>query len=283
MLLDLDVGTLSFFRNGNNLGVSHSLPEATTFFPCISLRERGHSVQTLNIQADGEALPRGACGPLWHGHSLAVLFPHSLLFVRNKIRLEVPVWSPSLCAPGNTLDLGGRRVVKTEEGTHGRCVSTERGYHSSGKYLFMFAIDDSKRYSRISVGLRTSKFKYGSKSSVLGSTADGWAYRLHNGKTLHGGQETKYGAPARTGDVIGMLLDLDVGTLSFLKNEKVMGIAYWLPSHGKFFPCLTLQEHGQSILTLDIEDAESTVSSETLQTSVGSAVLHESTLRQRST
>jgi len=263
MLLDLDVGTLSFFRNGNNLGVAHSLPEASTFFPCVSLRERGHSVQTLSIQADCVALPRPVSGPLWRGQSLAVPFPHSLSFFRSQLNLVVPVWSPSMCAPGNTLDLDGRRIVKTEEGTNGCCVSTERGYQFSGKYLAMFAIDDSKRRSRISLGVRTRNFKYCSQSAVLGSTADGWAYQLHNGKTLHGGQEIKYAAPAKSGDVIGMLLDLDVGTLSFLRNGKMMGIAYWLPANAEFFPCVTLQEHGQSVLTLDIEEAESTASPET--------------------
>ena len=49
MLLDLDVGTLSFLHNGQFLGVAHRLLHGRRFRPCVSTYEMGHSVVTLQV------------------------------------------------------------------------------------------------------------------------------------------------------------------------------------------------------------------------------------------
>mmetsp|Transcript_27365 Transcript_27365/g.55304 ORF Transcript_27365/g.55304 Transcript_27365/m.55304 type:complete len:205 (-) Transcript_27365:124-738(-) len=188
----------------------------------------------------------------WDGRSMTVEFPPCLGYIRQRVQCVTPVWAPGLCAPGNTLDLEGRKVVKTEGPENWRCVSTETGFHGKGKYLFAFAIEDRKTCSVV-FGVRTRDFSYATDSVFPGRTAEGWSYHS-GGETFHNDRGSRYAEPAKTGDIIGVLLDLDVCTLSFLKNGRLLGVAQTLPANTEFFPCVATEAHGQSVVTLSIED-----------------------------
>lgn len=68
-------------------------------------------------------------------------------------------------------------------------------------------------------------------SSPPGEAADGWSYLFGGGliiglKDWDGGQTLDYGAAFGIGDVIGIALDMDAGTVTFYKNGVSQGIAF---------------------------------------------------------
>ncbi len=60
----------------------------------------------------------------------------------------------------------------------------------------------------------------------LGQIADGYAYFGATGNKFNSNSSSAYGATFTTGDVIGIALDLDAGTLAFYKNGTSQGTAY---------------------------------------------------------
>eukprot|EP00401_Gymnodinium_catenatum_P028284 CAMPEP_0117530618 /NCGR_PEP_ID=MMETSP0784-20121206/38435_1 /TAXON_ID=39447 /ORGANISM="" /LENGTH=445 /DNA_ID=CAMNT_0005326965 /DNA_START=21 /DNA_END=1354 /DNA_ORIENTATION=- len=62
-------------------------------------------------------------------------------------------------------------------------------------------------------------------SLFLGDTAEGWGWG-GTGKKSHNNNFQDYGGSFRAGDVIGCVVDLDQGTISFLKNGEFMGVAF---------------------------------------------------------
>jgi len=62
-------------------------------------------------------------------------------------------------------------------------------------------------------------------SLFLGDTAEGWGWG-GTGKKSHNNNFSDYGGSFGVGDVIGCVLDMDQGTISFLKNGQFMGVAF---------------------------------------------------------
>jgi len=60
---------------------------------------------------------------------------------------------------------------------------------------------------------------------TLGRTTDSYAY-LNNGNKFSNNSSSSYGATYTTGDIIGVALDLDGGTLTFYKNNASQGTAF---------------------------------------------------------
>ena len=81
-----------------------------------------------------------------------------------------------------------------------------------------------------SYGVASSLYKV---SDVLGTSAYGWGY-VASGNKFNSG-ETSYAASFTTGDVIGVALDLDAGSLTFYKNNVSQGVAFTGIS-GTIFP-----------------------------------------------
>lgn len=57
-------------------------------------------------------------------------------------------------------------------------------------------------------------------------TANTWQYVGFNGNKINANTGVAYGAPFTGGDVIGVALDMDTGTLTFYKNSVSQGVAY---------------------------------------------------------
>jgi hypothetical protein len=64
-----------------------------------------------------------------------------------------------------------------------------------------------------------------SLAAYAGFDANGWGY-IQTGGKYTGGANTAYGATFVAGDVIGVALDMDAGTLTFYKNNVSQGVAY---------------------------------------------------------
>eukprot|EP00928_Gymnodinium_smaydae_P060791 TRINITY_DN4458_c1_g1_i1.p1 TRINITY_DN4458_c1_g1~~TRINITY_DN4458_c1_g1_i1.p1 ORF type:complete len:490 (-),score=122.74 TRINITY_DN4458_c1_g1_i1:237-1706(-) len=62
-------------------------------------------------------------------------------------------------------------------------------------------------------------------SLFLGDTAEGWGWG-GTGKKSHNNDFKDYGGPFGVGDVIGCVVDMDQGSISFLKNGEFMGVAF---------------------------------------------------------
>lgn len=214
------------------------------------------------LRTVGRALLRPFSAPVPGAGRCVAPLPSWMASLRGCVTWVTPVWSPGLCAPGNTLLLDGRQVVKTEAVDAHRCVSTETGRKAPGKYLLAFAIENSAGPDpRVKFGVRTRHFIYATEGAYLGSTSQGWAYCSSDGRAYHDGQSVGYGEAAKAGDVIGMLLDLDNGTLSFFKNEHMMGIAHKLPTSGEYFPCLSTFKFGDRVVALSCDASGSSSAS----------------------
>ena len=69
----------------------------------------------------------------------------------------------------------------------------------------------------------------------VGDDAHSWCYDGARGKAWHGGEDghRDYGAQWKTGDVVGCLLDLSSGLVSFALNGKSLGVAFDSVATGK--------------------------------------------------
>lgn len=74
-------------------------------------------------------------------------------------------------------------------------------------------------------------------STYVGTTAMAYAYYSLNGNKYNNGTNSVYGATFTTGDIIGVALNLDAGTLEFFKNNVSQGVAFTGLS-GTFSPAI---------------------------------------------
>jgi len=74
-------------------------------------------------------------------------------------------------------------------------------------------------------------------STYVGSTARAYGYYGFNGNKYNNGTNSVYGATFTTGDIIGVALNLDAGTLEFFKNNVSQGVAFTGLS-GTFSPAI---------------------------------------------
>jgi hypothetical protein len=77
------------------------------------------------------------------------------------------------------------------------------------------------------------------------ATTQGWAYRGLNGDVYHNSVGTAYGATFTTGDIIGVALDMNAGTITFYKNGVSQGVAY-TGLTGTLYPMVGLRTSGDS-------------------------------------
>lgn len=93
---------------------------------------------------------------------------------------------------------------------------------SSGKWYFEQKIGSGATAVGV---LRTSD----SLSAILGGTSGGYSYYSEGAgytKKINNNTQTDYGASFVAGDVIGVALDLDAGTITFYKNGSSQGQAF---------------------------------------------------------
>jgi len=91
---------------------------------------------------------------------------------------------------------------------------------SSGKYYWEVTASASNGDI---IGLWSTSSR---ATSYPGATADSYGYNQINGYKYNNGSASAYGATFSSGDVIGVALDMDAGTLVFYKNGVSQGTAF---------------------------------------------------------
>ena len=138
----------------------------------------------------------------------------------------------------------------------GNLNTTETGGVAYGTNRATFGVSSGKWYweatvkgvtnsgggnGRANLGIQTSQ---GSLTNYIGADAYGWMYNF-DGIKLNNGSSSSYGAGYVTGDVIGVALDMDAGTLTFYKNNTSQGTAFSSLS-GTMFPAFSSQSVGNT-------------------------------------
>jgi hypothetical protein len=107
---------------------------------------------------------------------------------------------------------------------------------SSGKWYFEVTVGSSGAQD---IGVGIAKASGVNTASYIGSNADSWGYYSQSGFTYNNASGSSYGATYTTGDVIGVALDVDAGTLVFYKNNTSQGTAFSGLAAGTYFPAVS--------------------------------------------
>jgi len=118
---------------------------------------------------------------------------------------------------GSTLSEGNCKAVTTV-GTSGKVVGTIGA--SSGKWYCEVQVLST---NNISIGIVPTSV---SDTNVLGDLSTEYGYLATSGTKYSGGSASAYGSTYTNGDIIGVALDLDAGTLIFYKNGASQGTAF---------------------------------------------------------
>ena len=94
---------------------------------------------------------------------------------------------------------------------------------SSGKWYFE-GTPTSGSTPHIFLGLINMSDTY--LGQYLGYYGNTWGYYFHNGTKYNNASSSSYGSIVGVGDVVGVALDADAGTLTFYKNGVSQGVAY---------------------------------------------------------
>lgn len=102
---------------------------------------------------------------------------------------------------------------------------------TSGKWYWEYTVGSTDQNSMI--GICTDAVTL---TSYIGFDAYGWGYYGVNGNKYNNSTPLAYGASYTNGDIIGVALDADSGTLTFYKNNTSQGTAYTGLTSGPYFP-----------------------------------------------
>lgn len=198
LALDMDAGTLTFYKNGvaQPYGVSGL---TGTIYPAWG--DNSADACTANFGTSMLKFQPPA------GYNAGVFTSSGLP--------TFATWNPSDKGAGMTLSNGN---LTAAVGTVSMVRSTQS--MSSGKWYW--------EVTRVSgADFVTGVAKSGaSLTTALGGDANGWGYIGSNGNKYNSASSVAYGATIANGDVVGVALDLDGGTLTFYKNGVSQGVAY---------------------------------------------------------
>lgn len=127
-------------------------------------------------------------------------------------------WNPADKNSGVTLSNGN--LTATSSVTGGLVRSTIS--KSSGKWYWEETVVSTLTHEPV-VGVANSTANL---TLYLGGDINGWGYYGDNGNKYNNNSGVAYGATFVAGDVIGMALDMNAGTLTFYKNGVSQGTAF---------------------------------------------------------
>lgn len=130
--------------------------------------------------------------------------------------LTPTTWNPADKGSGATLSNGNLTVNGNENSGWARSVFGA----SSGKWYWEITTTGSPRAPVPGIGTSAAT------ADVPGTDANGYGFYWINALKIRNNVYTAYGSALGTGDVLGIALDLDGGSLTFYKNGVSMGVAF---------------------------------------------------------
>jgi hypothetical protein len=194
--LDMTVPSISFYKN-NVLAGTQTI-SAGTWYPSVG--QSGGAVGCTAVINCGES-PMVYTAPGGYNQGFYSAFN---------------AWNPADASSSYTFGSNNRSITTSTINTAVRSVM----FKTSGKWYWEVTCTS---VGDVEIGIAT---KQASLSTTVGLDAFGWSYAGSNGHKINNGSSLAYGSTYTTGDVIGIALDLDGGTLTFYKNNVSQGVAY---------------------------------------------------------
>lgn len=213
--LDMDNGTISFYKNGVSQGQAYSGLIGRTLTPTIQSTARA-----LTATANFGQRPFAYAAP----SGFKALRDYNKLPVPTggEVRGNYATLNPLSTVKGTLLDGN----LRTNGGDRGSIATIGM---SSGKWYCEMSVISIG--SESSIGLSKG---LNAMNTYVGSSADSWGYYF-NGLKYSNGSSASYGSPYTTSDTIGAAFDADAGTLTFYKNGISQGVAYSSLNAGPYF------------------------------------------------
>lgn len=162
---------------------------------------------------------------------------------------SVVTWNPADIGSGLVLSNANRTATGNGAAGTWRGARANRSV-TSGKWYWEVRLDTMGGGDAFVAGIANAS---GTLMSYLGSDANGWGYIAASGLKVNNATTAAYGAAFAAGDVIGVKLDMDAGTLEFLKNNSSQGSAYSSLS-GPLFPAISCQQNASATGRFDPRD-----------------------------
>ena len=137
-------------------------------------------------------------------------------------------------AKGSSLNLSNGNLTATKSAS---------GYHSTlstittpttGKWFY--EVESNVSGNNLVIGIARDDFNQDAHlSSYIDKDSNGYIYRASDGNKSNNDSASSYGDSYTSGDVVGVALDLDAGTLTFYKNGVSQGVAFSSLSGSYYF------------------------------------------------
>jgi hypothetical protein len=152
----------------------------------------------------------------------------------------------------NPLDNGGLTItngnLNASRGGGGSWVTAKSTIGvASGKWYWEFTstVNQSAGGPNQAIGISKASSPL---NTYLGSDANSWSYFQDNGNKWTNNTGSAYGADWDSGDVIGVALDVDNGTLTFYKNNVSQGTAFTGLTSGLYFPSVAMENGSAGVI-----------------------------------
>ena len=148
-----------------------------------------------------------------------------------------PLIVPKTASPAVAVINEANLAVYNSGGSNWLAVGSTIGV-SSGKWYW--EVTPVGTLNGVALGIHKSDTYFGSAILGYSGDPDGYAY-LKEGTKVNNSTGTAYGASYASGDIIGVALDMDAGTLTYYKNNTSQGTAFTGLS-GSFMPASSVAQ-----------------------------------------
>jgi hypothetical protein len=132
-------------------------------------------------------------------------------------------WNPLRLSSYGALSNSDRTLTVPALGSISATVIGSHTGKTMGKWYWEILCDSGDGYHQVGIALTA----FDEQNYSLGTATDSWCYNSTDGtKQTDAFSGDAYGATYTNGDVIGVALDMDAGTVEFYKNNVSQGVAY---------------------------------------------------------
>ena len=173
------------------------------------------------------------------------------------------LWWDASCAPKMLLSTSDPNLEHPDtailDGGSGQWSAVKGAQEATaGKHVYRFIIRSTPPTPnswKLVVGVVPATFKADGIYRCVGSSNGGWGYVSGNGykyARLHGINAQAYGEPFTAGDVIDCHVDLDSGTIRFIKNGEDQGVMA-TNVQGPIWPAVSMTARGMSVVLQSVK------------------------------